>query len=179
MHSMPRTLILLFLLAGLPRSLGALELFGVELESSNASELRGAVKAAGAVLIREADAETRFDVYDSSAALGGSTRLYLGFAGQDQGFAFAEYEFRGSNPKSLLRDLSARYGVARERPGRFESERRYHWQRDGIDIELGTDWHNYRIRLSYVNPPGLAALQAEQSADRAATPASAKQVSLY
>ncbi len=171
--------IVLALIAGLVRPVTALELFGVDLESTNRAELRNAVKAAGVKLVREGDDETLFDVYDSSVVLLGSNRLYLGFVVQSQGFAFAEYEFEGLNPKPILSDLTRKYGVAEIHKGRFVSDRKYRWQRDGIEIELSGDWQNYRIRLSYIHPENMAELRAEQSGVDAPDRGPAEGISLY
>ena len=175
---MNRTLILVicFPLLTLAPPAAALELFGVALESTNRDELREAAKDAGLVLIREGGEENWFDIYDSREAFAGSRHFYLGFVKEDQRFAFAEYEFSGVDTNSLVRKLSRKYGAPRVESGRFFSDQRYRWQRDGIKIELASDWRSYRTRLSYINPPNMAALLAERAADRADDE---KQVSLY
>ena len=162
MHG-PRNLLLLLLLVGFSSPAQALELFGVELESTSRDELRNAVKQAGVVLIREGGEDEWFDVYDSSSVLDGSSRLYLGFVKQNQQFAFAEYEFNGVNPSPVLRNLTGKYGAAKVRRGRFMSDKIYRWQLDGVEIRLSSDWQNYKVRLSYVIPANLASLQAEQA----------------
>lgn len=158
-----RLLVLSALLLGFSAPGQALELFGVDLQSTSRDELRNAVKEAGVVLIREGGDDEWFDVYDSSPVLNGSSRLYLGFVKQNQQFAFAEYEFNGINPASMLRNLAGKYGTAKIRKGRYLSDRTYHWQLDGIDIQLTSDWQNYKLRLSYIIPANLASLQAEQA----------------
>ncbi|MDH3535567.1 MAG: hypothetical protein OER87_07470, partial [Gammaproteobacteria bacterium] len=157
-----------------------LDLFGVALESAGGDELRRAVAEAGMVPIREGGEDAWFDIYDSAAVLDGSTRFYLGVVKQDQRFAFAEYEFRGLNPKPILRRLITKYGAADEiRAGRYLSDRGYRWRRDGIDIELVSDWQNYRFRLSYVDARNLADLQAEKASFAAQQQAGTGQLSLY
>jgi hypothetical protein len=168
----------LLLMLGLSPAAPALELFGVNLETTNRDELRNAVRDAGVVLIREGGEANWFDAYDSATVLVGSSRLYLGFVKQDQRFAFAEYEFNGLNPQPILNSLTVKYGPAETRAGRFLSDRNYRWQRDGIEIELSSDWQNYKIRLSYINPANMADLLAEQSADDP-TAAATEAVSLY
>ncbi len=143
----------------------AVELFGVELESTDRDALRAAVKDAGVELIREGGDEAWFDVYDSAAVLPGSRRLYLGFVKADARFAFAEYEFVGLDARPMLAALSAKYGKPETRSGRYLTDRSYRWQRGGVEIELAADWHNYRLLLSYVVPQNLAALRAERAAD--------------
>ena len=158
----------------------ALDLFGVALESAGGDELRRAVVDAGMVPIREGVADEWFDIYDSSAVLAGSARFYLGVVKQDQRFAFAEYEFRGLNPKPILQRLTAKYGAADEiQAGRYLSDRGYRWRRDGIDIELVSDWQNYRFRLSYIDARNLADLQAERASSAAQQQADTARVSLF
>ena len=156
--------ILAVLLICLPQVALALELFGVALETTSRDELRAAVKQTGIETIQEAGEEQWYDVYDSSAVLDGSSRLYLGFVKADQGFAFAEYEFPGIDASHLLQRLKLKYGDADADAGRYMSDRSYRWQRDGIEIKLISDWKNYRTRLSYIDSSNLATLQAEQSA---------------
>jgi len=170
---------LLCLIVGSIQPASALELFGVSLQSTNRSELRSAVKAAGVVLIREGGKENWFDVYDSSRALAGSSRLYLGFVKQDLRFAFAEYEFGNLISRQLLSNLTAKYGAAEILAGSFISDRKYRWQRDGIDIELSSDWRNHKSRLSYINPVNMADLLAERSAYKVQAEAIAGEVSFY
>ncbi|MDJ0778123.1 MAG: hypothetical protein QNJ85_09685 [Gammaproteobacteria bacterium] len=144
----------------LPAPAMALELFGVTLESTTRDELSEAVRQAGVELLREGGETSNFDVYDSSAVMPGSSRLYLGFEPLDQRFAFAEYEFVGTDTRRLLTELARKYGSPEVDPGRFLSDHGYRWQRDGIEIRLQSDWANYRTRLSYAEPAALAALRA-------------------
>ncbi len=157
----------------------ALELFGVTLESTTRDELRDAAKEAGLVLMREGGEDNWFDVYDSSTVLGGSIRFYLGFVKQDQRFAFAEYEFRGLNRKQLLHKLTRKYGAAEVQGGHFVSDHSYRWQRDGIEIELSSDWQNYKTRLIYLIPANMKDLLAEKSAYGEEQETETEQVSLY
>ena len=140
----------------------ALELFGVMLESTSRDELREAVKNAGLVLIREGGEDNWFDIYDSTTVLVGSMHFYLGFVKQDQRFAFAEYEFSGFTSKSLLPRLKRKYGEPAVEGGRFVSDHVYRWQRDGIDIELSSDWSNYKTRLIYINPVNMAKVMLQR-----------------
>ena len=174
-----RHILPLLLLGGLCQPVAALELFGVTLESTTRDALRQAAGEAGLELLREGGEDNWFDAYDSSAVLDGSTRFYLGFVKRDQRFAFAEYEFRGLNQKQLVRNLTAKYGEAEVHEGRFVSDRSYRWQRDGVRIELSSDWQNYKTRLLYVIPENMAALLAEKSAYSAPPEAEAERVSLY
>lgn len=168
-------LLSLFLITWTPPAV-ALELFGVMLESTSRDELREAAKNAGLVLIREGGEDNWFDIYDSTTVLAGSIHFYLGFVKQDQRFAFAEYEFSGFTSSSLLPRLKRKYGEPAVEGGRFVSDHVYRWQRDGIDIELSSDWSNYKTRLIYINPVNMAALQAERAAPGGGAEV---QVSLY
>ncbi len=154
----------------------ALELFGLTLEATGRDELREAAKQAGLVLIREGGDDNWFDIYDSTAVMPGSVYFYLGFVKQDQRFAFAEYEFNGLGIGSLLQKLSNKYGAPAIETGRFASDHRYRWRRDGIEIELSSDWKNYRTRLIYTEPASMQALLAERAAMETEAEA---QVSLY
>ena len=129
-----RYLLVTLLLTCLPAQVLALELFGVELETTSRDELRDAVKQAGVILIREGGDEEWFDVYDSSPVLDGSSRLYLGFVRQNQQFAFAEYEFSGIDSRPILHNLTGKYGAANVRTGKYISDKTYHWQLGGIQI---------------------------------------------
>lgn len=179
MNGVTRLVLLLGLAIAAIRPVAALELFGVNLESTSRDELSSAVTAAGVKLIREGGDEQGFDVYDSSAVLAGSNRFYLGFAGQDQRFAFAEYEFHGLNPGPMLGRLTARYGIAEIRAGRFVSDRAFRWHQDGIDITLTGDWQNFKTRLSYVHPENLADLRAEQSTNPDPAETTTEKTSFY
>ena len=101
--------------------------------------------------------------YDSSTIVAGPSRLFLGFVKADQSFAFAEYEFTGTNAKHLAQTLILKYRDAETESGRYMTDRRYRWRRDGIEIKLASDWQNYRIRLSYIEFNNLAKLQAEKA----------------
>ncbi|MEM7563404.1 MAG: hypothetical protein AAF353_10195 [Pseudomonadota bacterium] len=158
-----KTYQLLILLAWLPAQAFALEFYGVALENTSRDELRAAVKQAGAVVLQEAGDEHWFDIYDSSAVVAGSSKLFLGFVREDQRFAFAEYEFPGLNASQFVAKLKDRYGDAEISHGRFVSDRRYQWEKDGIVIHLVNDWQNYKTRLSYIESENLARLQQEKA----------------
>lgn len=155
--------LLFFLLLNISLPLSALELFGLQLESASRDELRAAVQQSGATLISEGNDQRWFDVYDSSTILPGSRRLFLGFVRSNGAFSFAEYEFAGLNARRLLAMLESRHGAADEvRKGDFISDEHYLWTRDGISIELYSDWSNYRVLLSYRENANLQQLQAER-----------------
>ena len=140
----------------------AVQLFGVDLQNANQQQLRTAVKNAGVKLISEAGDEDFFDVYDSTSVLAGSTHLYLGFVKKDKQFAFAEYAFSGLKQPFMVQKLEQKYGKAQVSTGRFQSDRRFSWQSNGISITLYTDWANYQTRLVYFKPDALTLLRQEQ-----------------
>ena len=179
MQAVFKIVLMIGLVGGPIQPVVALELFGVNLKSTNRTELRTAVKTAGVRLIREGGEDNWFDVYDSSSVLAGSTRLYLGFVKQDQRFAFAEYEFESLNPAPILSKLKAKYGAAETHAGKFISDRKYRWQSDGIEIELSSDWQNNRARLSYINPVSMSALLAERANYQRQLTAEAESFSIY
>ncbi len=146
----------------LSHAAGAAELFGIPLNVAKHDDLVNAVKQAGVRLIREGGETKWFDVYDSRTVLPGSSRLYLGYVKQDRRFAFAEYEFIGLKQLQMLEKLSLKYGKPAIVPGKYLSDKRYRWQKNGIDIELKVDWWHYRSRLSYVNSAALGDLKQEQ-----------------
>jgi len=64
MQAVIKIVLLIGLVGGPIEPVVALELFGVSLTSTNRTELRSAVKAAGVRLIREGGENNWFDVYD-------------------------------------------------------------------------------------------------------------------
>ena len=150
---------LLPIIACLPLQAKALELFGVELGSVGRDAMREAIEQAGVELLREGDEARKFDLYDSSAAVPGSARLYLGFTPDGARVAFVEYEFVGRHVERLHAELTRKYGEASVKGGRYLTDKAYSWRRDGIDIRLAYDWSLYRTRLSYIEPDALARLR--------------------
>lgn len=146
----------------LPSAFGA-ELFGVALQSATLEQLRDAAKQSGAILIREGDENEWFDVYDSRDLLPGSSKMYLGYVKESKQLAFVEYEFIGLQQPRMLRKLLLKYGNGNTEKGEFVSDVVYRWQHEGIEISLGTDWQNYRTRLSYINPQVLQDLNKERA----------------
>jgi len=137
-------------------------LFGIQLKSASHDDLSAAAKRAGVSLIREGGETKWFDVYDSQAVLSGSSRLYLGYVKQGRRFAFAEYEFIGIKQSNILAKLTRKYGKPQILAGKYLSDKRFHWQQNGIEITLTTDWPNFRTHLSYVEPEALTILEQEQ-----------------
>ncbi len=155
--------LLFFALMLLPFNVVAVELFGLDLNNSNREELRAAVQENGAELISEGNDLQWFDAYDSTALFPGSRRLYLGFVRSSGAFSFLEYEFPGVTADRLLSRMEIKYGAADEtRSGDFISDQRFIWNRNGLVIELYSDWPNYRVLLSYRNENNLQLLQSER-----------------
>ncbi len=128
-----RILLLLFLWLPLCPSLGAVELFGVNLSNANKGSLGLAARAAGAKLLDSERPEV-FEAFDSSEVLSESQRLYLGFDAQDNGFAFAEYHINLTSHRQMLAKLKRKYGEPLKKKGKFISDQLYRWQQDGISI---------------------------------------------
>ena len=158
-----RILPLIFLIVA-PSVAVAVELFGVNLNQTSREELRAAVQQSGAELISEGNDAVFFDAYDSTTLIPGSRRLYLGFVRSSGAFSFAEYEFPGLSSQRVLAFMQSKYGAPDEsRKGDFISDQAYVWNRDGISIELSSDWSNYRVLLSYRNINNLQQLLNERS----------------
>ncbi len=150
----------------LSHAASAAELFGIPLNAAKHDDLVRAVKQAGVSLIREGGKTKWYDIYDSQTILPGSSRLYLGYVKKDRRFAFAEYEFMGLKQSQMLEKLSLKYGNPVIVSGKYISDKRYRWQKNGIDIELTADWRHHRSRLSYVNSAALSDLKQEQKYSR-------------
>ena len=137
----------------------ALELFGVILTESNRIQLREAINKSGAEIIREAGDDNWFDIYNMNANFKESQQLFVGYDKNTAAFAFAEYQMKYHYLPKMLQRMQAKYGKARKKYGTFESDTRYTWQVNGIDIELSYDWNNNVSRLMYKQANNLQALQ--------------------
>ena len=137
----------------------AAELFGLQIRSATLDQFRAAAKQAGANIIKESDKNRPYDIFDSKEILPGSSRLYIGHAGDDRQTAFLEYEFLGLRQIAVLQMLSRKYGDPSVRNARYLSDKSYHWEVNGIQVTLWSDWQSYRTRLSYVVPEVMPALQ--------------------
>lgn len=157
-------LALLALACGFSPAAGALDMFGLALEQSNATTLRAAVKRAGAVLVREGG-DKGFDVYRSHTLFPDSQWLFLGFDTNSGDFAFLEYVLDSREVHRWRARLAAKYGQARVGPGRFLSDGAHTWQRDGIRIRLYKDFKQGVLRLEYAVPGRLQQLQGSIPAD--------------
>lgn len=117
----------------------AVELFGVPLANANKGSLGIAARAAGATLLDTGKPEV-YELFDSSAVLSGSQRLYLGFDVQDNRFAFAEYHIAPLLHRHMLSKLKRKYGEPKVDKGRFISDQLYHWEKSGISINYQRQW---------------------------------------
>jgi len=156
---MKKLLFIVFL--ALQGPVGAVELLGVRLETTQRDDFRQAVKKAGVTLISEAGKDGFFDSYESAGLLQGSSRLLLGFVKKDNRFAFAEYELVGLQQTRLLEKLVAKYGPYQLIKGDYLTDSGYQWQKESIQITLTSDWINYRSRLIYSQPQALNTLRQE------------------
>lgn len=159
---MKTSLLLLLLLVPLSQAL-AVDLFGVDLATTERDAMRDAVKTAGLNLISEAGDDAFFDSYESDSVLPSSTRLYLGFVKEDRKFAFAEYEFAGFKHPVLKQKLIGKYGQPSVETGQFLTDQAYVWKLDDVEIALRIDWPNYKTRLVYSIPQQLARLAQERA----------------
>lgn len=163
---MIKTSLFIFCLLFAPCGIAA-ELFGVQLPSATLDQLRTAVKQSGATLIRESGEGQPYDIYNSKALLAESSRLYLGYTGEDRRFAFVEYEFIGLQQSGMIQKLNARYGQPEIQKGQYISDRSYQWVVNGIQISLQGDWQNYRTRLIYAD--SVAVTKMKQLSHTAST----------
>ena len=137
----------------------ASELFGLQIKSATPDQFRTAVKQAGASIIQRSDESRPYDIFDSKELLPGSSRLYIGHAGDNQQTAFVEYEFVGLQQKTVLQMLSRKYGSPVVRNAKYISDKTYYWEVNGIQVTLWSDWESFRTRSSYVVPESMARLQ--------------------
>lgn len=159
------------LLLVLPINVMALELFGVVLsQTTSRTELRNAVKNSGAEVVREAGDDNWFDIYNHAAVFEQSQKLYIGYDKQSTNFAFAEYQLPYEYIQVMLQRLEAKYGKAERRYATFDSDIRYLWLIDGVEVSLQQDWHAGVSRLQYSVQENLQRLQQafQQSKDEAA-----------
>lgn len=152
-------LILIFFLLLTSHSVFAFELFGVAVNNINRQQLRDAIRKAGAEVIREAGDDNWYDVYDISATFKQSKNLYVAYDKASGNFAFAEYHLPYAYFNTMLNRLKRKYGKPTVRYGVFESDARYAWNVDAIDIVLQQDWGKNISRLVYSQKQNLTRVQ--------------------
>jgi hypothetical protein len=157
---MYRLIIFLLFLVSYP-AYSAISLFGVDLLQATRDEMRSAVRKPGAKLIREAGREGFYDEFGSEKLLQGSSKLYLGYVKKDNQLAFVEYQFEGFHHPELILKITEKYGKPRTIKGKFQSDSRYQWLIDGVQILIYQDWAVYKTRLVYFLPQKLSALRLE------------------
>lgn len=164
-----RRLFLIICLLLQPFTAMAFDLFGVNINTTNRVAMREVIRNSGANVVREAGEDNWYDIYDMSATFKQSKRLFVGYDKATTRFAFAEYRLPYDYFKTMLRRLQAKYGEAKKQYGQFESDLKYIWVVDGINIELQQNWHQNHTRLLYSQPQNLLALkQAYQQSKLAA-----------
>jgi len=149
------SLILLTMSSSLP----AFELFGVNINETDRNKLRDVIRNSGANVVREAGDDNWYDIYDMSASFTQSKRLFVGYEKATGKFAFAEYQLPFDYFGMMLLRLKAKYGEPEVRYGRYESDKLYYWQIDGIDINFKQEWADNISRLIYSSAENLQALQ--------------------
>jgi hypothetical protein len=127
---------LILVLIVIARGAAASELFGLQIRSATPDKFRAAVKQAGASIIQKSDESGPYDIFDSRELLPGSSRLYIGYAGDNQQTAFVEYKFVGLQQKVVLQLLSRKYGSPVVRKAKLISDRSYYWEVNGIQVSL-------------------------------------------
>lgn len=157
-HRAIKTLVLFNLLL-CPGVASAFELLGLDVATVSKQEFQQAIKATGAKLVSEAGDGQFYDSYSSENLLPGSRLLHLGFLKQNGRFAFAEYEFIGTQQPVMLHNLVRKYGPYQQQKGLFLTDKEYRWTHQGIQISLKSDWKHQRTRLIYAQPEVLKSLQ--------------------
>lgn len=132
----------------------AVELFGVPLAQANKGNLGMAARAAGAKLMDTGRPEI-YEVFESTAVLSESERLYLGFDAQDNGFAFAEYHISLMSHRRMLAKLKRKYGEPSEKKGKFISDQLYRWDINGVSISYQRQFGCRCSALRYTLPAKL------------------------
>lgn len=140
-------------------TLPAFELFGININETDRNKLRDVIRNSGANVVREAGDDNWYDIYDMSASFTQGKRLFVGYEKAAGKFAFAEYQLPFDYFNMMLLRLKAKYGEPKIRYGRYESDKQYLWQVDGIDISFRQEWAKNISRLVYSSAENLQALQ--------------------
>jgi len=140
-------------------NVAAFELFGVTVNAIDRVKLREAIRNSGAEVVREAGDDNWYDVYDMTTNFKQSKRLYVAYEKANAQFAFAEYHLPYAYFDTMLTRLKFKYGKPAVKYGTFESDTKYQWLVDGINILLQLDWAKNVSRLQYTQNNNLAVLQ--------------------
>lgn len=152
-------LVLIFILLLSSQTVCAFELFGVAINNINRQQLREAIRNSGADVIREAGDDNWYDVYDMSLNFKQSKQLFVAYEKANGDFAFVEYHLPYSYFSTMLKRLKGKYGKPNIRYGTFQSDTKYSWNVDGIEIVLQQDWKQSLSRLVYSQKEKLALVQ--------------------
>jgi len=140
-------------------NVSAFELFGVTVNAIDRVKLREAIRNSGAEVVREAGDDNWYDVYDMTSNFKQSKQLYVAYEKTNGQFAFAEYHLPYAYFNTMLTRLKFKYGKPSVQYGTFESDTKYLWLVDGINILLQLDWAKNVSRLQYTQNNNLAVLQ--------------------
>lgn len=139
-------------------------LFGEALNCTDKDELRTASKNAGAKAIRE-DSQYRYDTYDSSELLEGTSKLSIGYIKDKFAEAYYKYDaFVDTHKVVEVRDLVvSKYGKPASSKGNPSlGPVTYTWKlKDGIKIVVKRAWPDTTVYLNYIHPVNYAAMQTE------------------
>ncbi len=144
----------------------SLELFGINIETTNRNLLRSAIKQAGAKLIREGGLSNFYDIYESNKLFENSERLYTGFIKENGNFAFLEYQFPTQYHHTIQQKLESKYGPAEYNKGIFLTDSTLRWNIENILITLYTDFYKNKSLLIYEVPENRAKLNTEFNQQR-------------
>ena len=151
----------LLIFSGYSPSAHSLELFGINLETTNRNLLRSAIKQAGAKLVREGGLSNFYDIYNSSKLFENSERLYTGFIKESGDFAFLEYQFPAQFHATIQQKMERKYGPAKYNKGTFLTDGTLYWNIEKILITLHTDFYRDKSLLIYEIPENRIKLNAE------------------
>lgn len=152
-------LILIFILCLPSFAAMSFELFGVAINNINRVELREAIRKSGAEVIREAGDDNWYDVYNMSLNFKQSKQLFVAYDKTNGDLAFVEYHLSYSYFNTMLNRLKGKYGKPTVRYGTFQSDAKFIWNVDGIDITLQQDWGKSISRLVYSQKEKLLTVQ--------------------
>lgn len=139
-------------------SVAAFELFGVTVNNINRVELREVIRNSGADVIREAGDDNWYDEYDMSLNFEPSKKMFVAYDKASGNFAFLEYHLPYNYYRSMLARLKLKYGKPKIEYGQFESDAKFLWNVDGIEILLQQDWAGNVSRLVYSQKENLTLL---------------------
>ncbi len=156
----------LLISSGYSPPIHSLELFGINIETSDKNLLRNAIKQAGAKLIREGGLSNFYDIYESNELFENSERLYTGFIKENGNFAFLEYQFPAQYHNTIQQKLERKYGPAERSKGAFITDSTLHWNIENILITLRADFYKNKSVLIYEVPENRAKLNIEFNQQR-------------